>query len=108
MLSAAFFVLPTRVHERYLFPVFALLPILAVWSRRWRWATLAFAIGSFINLHAILTNANPQYGTDNVANLPFGDLFRTFPFVGLAVILQTGRSCSRSGSCAASMPTWTS
>ena len=60
------------------------------WSRRWRWATLAFAIGSFINLHAILTNANPQYGTDNVASLPFGDLFRTFPFVGLAVILQTG------------------
>ncbi len=90
VLSAAFFVLPTRVHERYLFPVFALLPILAVWSGRWRWATLAFAIGSFINLHAILTNANPQYGTDNVANLPFGDLFRTFPFVGLAVVLQTG------------------
>jgi len=54
VLSAAFFVLPTRVHERYLFPVFALLPILAVWSRRWRWATLAFAVGSFINLHAIL------------------------------------------------------
>ncbi|MGA0068305.1 MAG: hypothetical protein ACO3PB_02440, partial [Miltoncostaeaceae bacterium] len=29
-LSLAFFFLPTRVHERYLFPVFAFLPLLAV------------------------------------------------------------------------------
>jgi Gpi18-like mannosyltransferase/predicted membrane-bound dolichyl-phosphate-mannose-protein mannosyltransferase len=90
VLSAAFFVLPTRVHERYLFPVFAFLPILAVFSRRWRWVTLAFAAGSFINLHAILTfGPNPQYGTNNVAHLAFGDLFRTFPLVALSVVLQT-------------------
>ena len=90
VLSAAFFVLPTRVHERYLFPVFAFLPLLAVFSRRWRWVTVAFAVGSFMNLHAILTNANPQYGTDNVAHLLLGDLFRTFPFVVASVLLQTG------------------
>ena len=55
VMSATFFVLPTRVHERYLFPVFAFLPILAVFNlRQWRWVTpLAFrVIGSFINLHA--------------------------------------------------------
>jgi predicted membrane-bound dolichyl-phosphate-mannose-protein mannosyltransferase len=90
VLSAAFFVLPTRVHERYLFPVFAFLPLLAVWNRKWRWALVAFSIGSFMNLHAILTQDNPVYGTPNVANLPFGDLFRTFPFVALSVVLQTG------------------
>ena len=40
--GCGFFVLPTRVHERYMFPVFALLPILAVVSRRWALATLVF------------------------------------------------------------------
>ena len=34
-LCLAFFVLPTRVHERYLLPVFALVPLLAVTSRAW-------------------------------------------------------------------------
>jgi len=86
-LSAAFFILPTRVHERYLFPVFAFLPILAVDNRRWAVALVLFAIGSFINLHAILTI--PTYATDNLKNLPFGELFRNYPFVLLSVVLQT-------------------
>ena len=34
-LCMAFFILPTRVHERYLFPVFVFLPLLAVVDRRW-------------------------------------------------------------------------
>ena len=34
-LALGFFMLPTRVHERYLFPIFALLPLLAVLDRRW-------------------------------------------------------------------------
>ena len=86
-LSAAFFILPTRVHERYLFPVFAFLPILAVGNRRWTVALVLFAVGSFINLHAILTI--PTYATDNLKNLPFGELFRGYPFVLLSVLLQT-------------------
>jgi dolichyl-phosphate-mannose--protein O-mannosyl transferase len=86
-LSAAFFILPTRVHERYLFPVFAFLPILAVGNRRWAVAFVLFAAGSFINLHAVLTI--PTYATDNLKNLPFGELFRTYPFVLLSVVLQT-------------------
>ncbi len=87
-LSLAFFVLPTRVHERYLFPAFAFLPLLAVADGRWRWATVLLAAGSFINLHAILTF--PLYATENVADLPFGELFRSFPFVALSVALQVG------------------
>jgi len=87
-LSLAFFILPTRVHERYLFPVFVFLPLLAVNSRRFRVLTIALAIGSFINLHAILTVGN--YGTANVTGLPFGADFRSFGWVLLSVVLQTG------------------
>jgi Gpi18-like mannosyltransferase len=87
-LSLAFFILPTRVHERYLFPVFVFLPLLAVNSRRFRVLTLLIAIGSFINLHGILTVGN--YGTSNVTGLPLGADFRSFGWVLLSVVLQTG------------------
>ncbi|HXX61121.1 MAG TPA: phospholipid carrier-dependent glycosyltransferase [Candidatus Sulfotelmatobacter sp.] len=87
-LSLAFFILPTRVHERYLFPVFVFLPLLAVNSRRFRVLTLVLAAGSFINLHGILTVGN--YGTANVTGLPFGADMRSFGGVLLSVVLQTG------------------
>ena len=35
LLALGFFILPTRVHERYMFPIFAFLPLLAVVNRRW-------------------------------------------------------------------------
>ncbi|HEY5488725.1 MAG TPA: hypothetical protein VIK00_02720, partial [Candidatus Limnocylindrales bacterium] len=74
LLALGFFILPTRVHERYMFPIFALLPILAVVDRRWLAATIVLSIGAFINMHGILTT--PLYATPNVANLPLGELFR--------------------------------
>ncbi|MDQ3553034.1 MAG: phospholipid carrier-dependent glycosyltransferase [Chloroflexota bacterium] len=86
-LSLCFFILPTRVHERYLFPAFAFLPLLAAAQGKWRWATVALAAGSFMNLHAVLTN--DLYATDNVAGLPLGDLFRSYPGVLISVLLQT-------------------
>ena len=52
-LAFGFFILPTRVHERYLFPVFALLPLLAVVRTRWMVALVLVALGSLINLHEI-------------------------------------------------------
>ena len=88
LLCLCFFFLPTRVHERYLLPVFAFLPLLAASSRSWRVALVALAIGSFINLHAILTI--DQYGTDNVTSLPLGETFRSMPFILLSVVLQGG------------------
>ena len=87
-LALAFFILPTRVHERYMFPIFALLPLLAVVDRRWLWATVALSIGAFINLHGILTI--DLYGTANVVSLPFGDLFRSPLGVIVAVALNLG------------------
>jgi predicted membrane-bound dolichyl-phosphate-mannose-protein mannosyltransferase len=73
-LALAFFMLPTRVHERYMFPIFGLLPLLAVVDRRWMLATIALSIAAFINLHGVLTIG--LYATPNLEHLPFGELFR--------------------------------
>jgi C-terminal four TMM region of protein-O-mannosyltransferase/Dolichyl-phosphate-mannose-protein mannosyltransferase len=83
-LGLAFFVLPTRVHERYLFPVFAFLPLLAAADRRWLIATIGLMAASFINLHGVLTT--PLYGTPNVDDLFFGPEARTYPWVFVSAI----------------------
>ena len=85
-MAMCFFMLPTRVHERYLFPVFAILPILAVLSRRWLVITVLLAIASFINLHGVLTTE--IYATDNLKGLPLGDFCRSTPGVLLSVALH--------------------
>ena len=87
-LAIAFFILPTRVHERYIFPAIALLPLLAVVQRRWAIALLLLSIGAFINLHGILTL--PLYGTQNVETLALGEWFRSQPLITLSALLQTG------------------
>ncbi len=87
-LAIAFFILPTRVHERYIFPAVALMPLLAVVSGRWAVALLLLSVGAFINLHAILTL--PLYGSANVETLPLGEWFRTSPLVTISALLQTG------------------
>ena len=88
VLAIGFFVLPTRVHERYVFPAFALLPLLAVVSRRWLVALVLLSVGALINMHAILTW--PLYATENVADLPLGATFRTMPFIVTSALLQAG------------------
>ncbi|MBF6604643.1 MAG: phospholipid carrier-dependent glycosyltransferase [Chloroflexi bacterium] len=55
VLAVAFFVLPTRVHERYLFPFFALAAILAAFSTRWRVTYLVVGAATFLNLYVVLT-----------------------------------------------------
>ncbi len=87
LLAAAFFILPTRVHERYIFPVVALMPLLAVVQRRWAVALLLLSVGAFINLHGVLTL--PLYGSPNVETLPAGELFRSGPVIALSALLQT-------------------
>jgi hypothetical protein len=61
VLALAFFVLPTRVHERYLFPLAALGAILAAVSLRWRFAYLFSAAATFANMYVVLTT----YYSDN-------------------------------------------
>lgn len=87
-LAIAFFVLPTRVHERYIFPAIAVMPLLAVVRGRWAVALLLLSAGAFINLHALLTL--PLYGTDNVTSLPLGEWFRSQPLIVVSVVLQSG------------------
>jgi len=55
VLAIVFFVLPTRVHERYLYPLFALAAILAAVSRRWLIAYVLVGIATFANMYVVLT-----------------------------------------------------
>jgi Gpi18-like mannosyltransferase len=86
-LSMAFFILPTRVHERYAFPIFAILPLLAVGSRSFTITTIAAAAATLVNLHAVLTL--PERGTPDLTSLPLGEATRTFPWVVVTVTVLT-------------------
>ncbi len=55
ILAIAFFILPTRVHERYLFPLVALGAILAAISVRWRIAYAVLSLTTFLNMYVVLT-----------------------------------------------------
>ena len=85
VLAIAFFVVPTRVHERYLFPFFALGAILAAVSARWAIAYLVLAAASFGNLYAILLT--PFYKNPGVTDwLGLGPALRSAPGVGLIAL----------------------
>ena len=60
VLALAFFVLPTRVHERYLFPLVAIGAILAAVSIRWRIAYVLSAVATFANMYVVLTTLYPD------------------------------------------------
>ena len=60
VLALAFFVLPTRVHERYLFPLVAIGAILAAVSLRWRVAYILSAAATFANMYVVLVNYYPD------------------------------------------------
>ena len=60
VLALAFFVVPTRVHERYGYPFFALGVILAAVSWRWRIAYVALSVATFANMYVVLTTLYPD------------------------------------------------
>ncbi len=63
VLAIAFFTIPTRVHERYLFPFFGLAGILFAFSTRWRFAYVVAAVATFFNMYVVLAvyySDNPQ------------------------------------------------
>ncbi len=59
VLALAFFAVPTRVHERYLYPLFALAAILLAFSWRWRIAYALASIAAFFNMYVVLTTIYP-------------------------------------------------
>ena len=83
LIAFAFFALPTRVHERYLFPVFATGALIAATSIRWRWWFIALSIANTANLHAIATLPFEGYATAGLRGLPLGDVLREPIVVGL-------------------------
>jgi hypothetical protein len=58
LVAFGFYALPTRVHERYLFPFFAVAPLLAVQAGRWAAAYVGAGVLNAINLHAVLGAAS--------------------------------------------------
>ena len=55
ILAIAFFVLPTRVHERYLFPAIPLTIALAAARPAWRWIAVVTSVAFFANSWGVLT-----------------------------------------------------
>jgi Gpi18-like mannosyltransferase len=60
ILALAFFVVPTRVHERYGYPFFAIAVILAAISVRWRVAYAVLSVATFANMYVVLTTLYPD------------------------------------------------
>lgn len=54
LVAFAFYALPTRVHERYLFPLFGSGALLAAGAARWAWGYLGLGLLNTVNLHAVL------------------------------------------------------
>jgi dolichyl-phosphate-mannose-protein mannosyltransferase len=57
-----FFALPTRVHERYLVPVLAVLPLLAVGGRKWIVPLVLLSGASLANMHGVLAKGVDPLG----------------------------------------------
>ncbi len=87
VLALAFFVLPTRVHERYGYPFFALGAILAAVSLRWLAAYIVLSIATFANMYVVLTTLY----TDNPSIqdwLGIGPVIHSVPGIALIVAIH--------------------
>ena len=60
VMALAFFAVPTRVHERYLFPLFALAAIPLAFSWRWRIVYVIASVATFLNMYVVLTTIYPD------------------------------------------------
>ncbi|MEX0710538.1 MAG: phospholipid carrier-dependent glycosyltransferase, partial [Chloroflexota bacterium] len=81
-LAVAFFALPTRVHERYLFPALALAAPLV--ARSWRWAVLygVITLSFFANVYWLYTTDFSFAGGDKPMNPGiFGQAMPRDPFL---------------------------
>ncbi|MEO8207490.1 MAG: phospholipid carrier-dependent glycosyltransferase [Chloroflexota bacterium] len=87
VLALAFFVLPTRVHERYLFPLVALGAMLAAVSPRWAIAYVASGLATMANMYFVLTTLYPN--NPSITDwLGTGRNLGSFPVVAVAAITQ--------------------
>lgn len=86
-LAVVFFVVPTRVHERYLFPFFAVGAVLAAVSLRWRVAYAVLAVANGLNLYVVLTTLYSNPGVSDW--LGIGSLIRSSTGVTAIAVAHT-------------------
>jgi len=68
---AVFFVFPSQIHERYLFPSIALLAIPASFSKKMFFIYVVLTVSFLYNCFAVLESVYPQFGL-NAGNLLLG------------------------------------
>ncbi len=89
VLALAFFAVPTRVHERYLFPFFGLAAILFAFSWRWRIAYVVAGLATFLNMYVVLTTIYPD--NPSVSDwLGIGPAIRSFSGVAIVAVMHAG------------------
>ncbi|HWP62464.1 MAG TPA: phospholipid carrier-dependent glycosyltransferase [Candidatus Binatia bacterium] len=86
-LAVVFFVVPTRVHERYLFPFFAVGAVLAAVSLRWRVVYAVLAVANGLNLYVVLTTLYSNPGVSDW--LGIGSLVRSSGGVTAIAVAHT-------------------
>ena len=84
-LVVAFFILPTRVHERYAYFALVAAAPLAATSVAWRAWYVVLGLANIVNLHAVLTFG----GTAAMQGLPFADATRDPRWILLVVAANT-------------------
>ena len=89
-LLVAFFVLPTRVHERYLAQAFAILAVVWVASNSRRIILAVLAIANTLNLHAILA-ADLGVETVSATSAPSAGAVGAGSFVANQLVAVTGQ-----------------
>jgi hypothetical protein len=83
-LTVGLFLLPTRVHERYIYPVFAVAAPLAAVSWLWRGWYVLVGFATAANLHPVLTYG----GTLGVTSLPLGHDLQTPTAIAAVAVAQ--------------------
>ncbi len=86
-LAVVFFILPTRVHERYLFPFFVVGAVLAAASLRWRAAYGVLGVANALNLYVVLTTLYENPGVSDW--LGIGPLIRAPSGVAAIALAHT-------------------
>ena len=89
VLAIAFFVVPTRVHERYLFPALALAAPLLLSGRAWPWLYGALSLSFFANVYWVYT-ADWSFAGRIMTPGAHGEPMPRDPFLASTVFTDTG------------------
>jgi hypothetical protein len=83
-LIVALFLLPTRIHERYVYPALVIAAPLAAVSWRWRGWYALIGLATAVNLHAVLTYG----GTLGITSMPLGHDVQTPTVITAVAVIQ--------------------